>query len=116
MTDVILSASNLSVGFHGRKRRALLQGLTLTLSPDRLSCLIGRNGVGKSTLIRTLAGLQKPIAGTVSAAGEDLYRIPPENAPASSAPSFPAASMSETSKRFRSSSWDASPTRTGSGG
>ena len=78
MTDAILSASNLSVGFHGRKRRALLQGLTLTLSPDRLSCLIGRNGVGKSTLIRTLAGLQKPIAGTVSAAGEDLYRIPPE--------------------------------------
>ena len=46
MTDVILSASNLSVGFHGRKRRALLQGLTLTLSPERLSCLIGRNGVG----------------------------------------------------------------------
>lgn len=77
MNDVALNTNDLSVGYHGRKRTALLRGLNLNLRPRRLTCLIGQNGVGKSTLIRTLAGLQKPVGGGVSIHGADLERVPP---------------------------------------
>lgn len=77
MNDAALNTIDLSVGYHGRKRTALLRGLNLNLRPRRLTCLIGQNGVGKSTLIRTLAGLQKPIGGRVLIRGTDITAVPP---------------------------------------
>ena len=47
----------------------LLDNMSLTLHAGELVCLMGPNGVGKSTLMRTLAGLQRPLAGSVTLAG-----------------------------------------------
>ncbi len=58
----LLTARQLAVGPNGC---ALVQGLELELQPGRLVCLLGANGVGKSTLLRTLAGLQPPLAGEI---------------------------------------------------
>lgn len=67
MNDIILSAQNLSVGYHSDKSSiSLFENQSLTLKSGELVCFMGPNGVGKSTLIRTLAGLQKPIAGEVT--------------------------------------------------
>ena len=56
-----LHTVNLSLGYG----RVLFSGLNLTLPEKRLICLIGRNGAGKSTLLRTLAGMKKPMEGSV---------------------------------------------------
>ncbi|HZX56267.1 MAG TPA: ATP-binding cassette domain-containing protein, partial [Ilumatobacteraceae bacterium] len=48
--------------------RHLLVAVSLSLDPGHRVGLVGPNGVGKSTLLRVLAGLQRPDAGTVSLA------------------------------------------------
>lgn len=65
----MLVASDISVGRGGR---ALIEGLSFTLSAGELIILRGDNGVGKTTLLRTLAGLNDPMSGTVSAKDESL--------------------------------------------
>ena len=64
---------NLSIGYrlgHG-KRRLVAEGLSATLAAGSLTCLLGRNGTGKSTLLRTLAGFQPPLSGHVSFGPEE---------------------------------------------
>ena len=60
--QVLLSTKNLSVGY-GHK--VLLSNLNLELNSGELVCFMGPNGVGKSTLIKTLIGLQKPLQGEI---------------------------------------------------
>ncbi|NEX44841.1 heme ABC exporter ATP-binding protein CcmA [Pseudotabrizicola algicola] len=50
----------------------LLEGVSFALAPGRALILRGPNGVGKTTLLRTLAGLQPAVAGRVSAPPESL--------------------------------------------
>ena len=50
----------------------ILFGVNLTVEQGRISCLLGRNGVGKSTTIKTIMGILKPIAGKVIFMGEDI--------------------------------------------
>lgn len=69
----MLTTSSLSIGYH----HSLASGLNLQLRPAELVCLIGPNGVGKSTLLRTLAGMEPPLAGTVWLEGENLHQLPP---------------------------------------
>ena len=57
-----LQVSNLSVSRGGR---TLLEGVTFDVDTGHALILRGPNGLGKTTLLRTLAGLQKPEAGTV---------------------------------------------------
>lgn len=54
----------LTVGY-GRDH-SLLNNLALELRAGELVCFMGQNGIGKSTLIRTLAGLQKPLSGKIN--------------------------------------------------
>jgi branched-chain amino acid transport system ATP-binding protein len=50
----------------------VLRGVSLRLMPGETVGLMGRNGMGKTTLIRTVMGLVKPRTGTVSIAGRDM--------------------------------------------
>jgi len=61
-----MHTTNLVVGYSkDKKDHTLFDNLNLILKPGELVCFMGSNGIGKSTLIRTLAGLQKPLAGTI---------------------------------------------------
>ncbi|OYR41926.1 ABC transporter ATP-binding protein [Halorubrum sp. Ib24] len=50
----------------------ILQGLDLTVEDDEIVALVGRNGVGKTTTLRTALGLTPPRRGTVRFKGEDV--------------------------------------------
>jgi branched-chain amino acid transport system ATP-binding protein len=56
----------------GYKRSTVLQGVDLTVDSGRVLGLLGRNGVGKTTLIHTLMGLVTPSAGSVHVDGVDV--------------------------------------------
>lgn len=53
-------------------RRQLIGQLSLSVGPGELWCILGANGVGKSLLLHTLAGLRKIDSGTVSLSGRAL--------------------------------------------
>jgi len=54
----------------------ILRGVSLALAPGEALGLMGRNGMGKTTLIRTIMGLVRPRSGSVSVDGADVTRDP----------------------------------------
>ncbi|HTO48166.1 MAG TPA: urea ABC transporter ATP-binding subunit UrtE [Burkholderiales bacterium] len=55
----------------------ILRDVALTASAGKCTALLGRNGVGKTTLLKCIMGLLPATSGRVSFAGEDLGRLPP---------------------------------------
>jgi branched-chain amino acid transport system ATP-binding protein len=54
----------------------VLQGISLQVPPGSVVALLGRNGMGKTTLIRSVAGLTPPRTGKVIFKGEDVTPLP----------------------------------------
>jgi branched-chain amino acid transport system ATP-binding protein len=54
----------------------ILWGSTMSLEKGKLTCLVGGNGVGKTTLLRTIMGLLPPWSGTVNFEGKDVSKLP----------------------------------------
>lgn len=54
----------------------ILWGSTLTLQEGKLTCLVGGNGVGKTTLLRTVMGLIRPWKGSIWFEEKDVSRLP----------------------------------------
>lgn len=67
-----LRATSLTVGFGPPSQEAVLEDLTYALEPGRFDVLVGANGVGKSTLLRALAGLLPLRSGQVTLDGRPL--------------------------------------------
>ncbi len=76
-----LSATNLTIGYlpPRRDRIVVAAELNVDLKSGELVCLLGPNGVGKSTLMRTLAGMQKPLNGAVTIDDLDVHGMTPED-------------------------------------
>jgi urea transport system ATP-binding protein len=53
-----------------------LRGVSLTAVPGKVTCVLGRNGVGKSSLLRAIIGHQPIRAGRIDWQGEDVARLP----------------------------------------
>jgi branched-chain amino acid transport system ATP-binding protein len=64
----LLTISGLRSGYGGE---TVLQGVDLTIARGEIVAVVGRNGVGKSTLMRTLTGLLKPSGGAIQFQGRD---------------------------------------------
>lgn len=77
MSATVLATENLSIGYAPRRgpQRVIAADLNLALHAGEVVCLLGPNGVGKSTLLRTLVGMQPPLAGRVFLDGVDLSTL-----------------------------------------
>jgi iron complex transport system ATP-binding protein len=76
MKNNILTASNLSIGYTTKNSTiTIAENLNLNLGNGKLISLIGANGIGKSTLLRTIIGIQKPISGTVLLNGTNIHEL-----------------------------------------
>jgi ABC-type Mn2+/Zn2+ transport system ATPase subunit len=58
----IITLDNLAIGYDGQ---AVLSGISLAIARDSFTALLGANGTGKSTLLKTLLGLQPPVGGKI---------------------------------------------------
>jgi urea transport system ATP-binding protein len=54
-----------------------LRSVSLGAAIGRVTCLLGRNGVGKTSLLRAICGLQPIAAGSIALDGHDVSRLPP---------------------------------------
>ena len=75
MTDT-LGLDGLTVARGGRP---VLHGVTLEIPPGEVTALLGPNGAGKSTLVLAVAGVLKPLSGSVELAGRNLAGRRPES-------------------------------------
>jgi urea transport system ATP-binding protein len=56
----------------------ILRGVSVSAEPGRITCLLGRNGVGKTSLLRAIAGRQPVRAGTIQWNGQEITRLRPD--------------------------------------
>lgn len=73
-TEAMLQVNNLNV-YYGESH--ILRDVDLSVQPGEMVCLIGRNGVGKTTLLKTIMGLLSPRIGQVHYQGSCLTKRPP---------------------------------------
>ena len=71
-TNPVLSISGLTVRLGGS---AILHGVTFDVAPTGVTALLGRNGVGKTTTVRSVLGLH-PLGGMIRFAGRDISTLP----------------------------------------
>ena len=62
MNDPIITLDKLAIGYDSQP---VLSGISLTIARDSFTALLGANGTGKSTLLKTLLGLQPIVSGAI---------------------------------------------------
>ncbi len=73
MPDYSLEIENLSIGYRRKgEDRVVASGLSSPIMAGSLTCLLGANGIGKSTLLRTLAGFQPKLSGQIRLSGRGI--------------------------------------------
>jgi branched-chain amino acid transport system ATP-binding protein len=74
MTEALIEAQGLHTYYEASH---VLRGIDFAVTRGETVGLMGRNGMGKSTLLKTLMGLVKPRAGSIHIAGRDMTARPP---------------------------------------
>ncbi len=71
---IVLNCKNISIGYSTKKETKIIaSNINLSFESGKLISLIGANGIGKSTLLRTLTGIQKPISGEVFLNDKNIF-------------------------------------------
>jgi len=65
-TSLIVAVENVSIGYQTRKKRTVIaEGINVQLHRGTLVCLLGKNGIGKSTLLRSITNVQPMLSGDI---------------------------------------------------
>jgi iron complex transport system ATP-binding protein len=76
MNNKILHTKNLTIGYTSKKEiLTIASDISISLTKGKLITLIGGNGIGKSTLLRTITAIQKPISGEVFLNEKDIFSM-----------------------------------------
>ena len=70
--DLVVQTHTLTAGYG---ELPIVRGLDLTVGAGEVVALLGPNGAGKTTTLMTIAGVLKPLAGTVEVLGQDIARL-----------------------------------------
>lgn len=74
--SIVLQATDINIGYSNKKETTVVASqVTVSLEKGKLTALIGANGIGKSTLLRTLIGIQSPLSGKVFLKEKDIYSL-----------------------------------------
>ncbi|BDG32431.1 urea ABC transporter ATP-binding subunit UrtE [Parageobacillus thermoglucosidasius] len=71
----MLSVQNVAAGY---EQSMVLENVSINAQKGAVTAVLGRNGVGKTTLIKSIIGLIKPMAGKIEWEHEDITSLPPE--------------------------------------
>src|SRR6202050_659438 len=72
----MLEVAGMAVSYEGSR---ILRGVNLIVPDRSLVCLMGRNGVGKTTTLKSIIGLTKTDAGTIKFAGKEINGLPTDD-------------------------------------
>ena len=72
----MLEVAGMTVSYEGSR---ILRGVNLTVPDRSLVCLMGRNGVGKTTTLKSIIGLTRTDAGTIKFGGKEMAGLPADN-------------------------------------
>lgn len=74
--SAIVECKNIVFSYNpGGEKQEILRKISLKISQGKLLALLGPNGVGKSTLLNCLCGLNKPQAGEILLGGQDIFKL-----------------------------------------
>ena len=75
--NIVLKAENINIGYMkgGKVQKLVHENISFELNKGEIISLIGPNGVGKSTLLRSISGTQNIIKGKISLNGNDIHKI-----------------------------------------
>lgn len=76
MSEPVLELMDLEAGYGHAE--PVLRGLSLSVRPGEVMCLVGPNGAGKSTVLRVASGLLRPRAGRIRLNGADVTGLSPQ--------------------------------------
>jgi len=76
VADAVLALEGLTAGYD---QAAVIRGVDLTVAAGEVVALLGANGAGKTTILRAVSGLVKPMAGRIVFDGADLARTSPSS-------------------------------------
>lgn len=71
----MLKVANLTLHYGGSQ---ILNGITMQAQQGQVTCLIGTNGVGKTSLLKAISGTHPRSGGTLELDGESVGRVPPQ--------------------------------------
>jgi ABC-type branched-subunit amino acid transport system ATPase component len=75
MSEPVLRAEGVTAGYGGPP---IIEDVSVTVYPKKITAIVGPNGAGKSTLLKALAGVLKVSGGEVAVLGKKTTNIPPE--------------------------------------
>ncbi len=76
MSDIVLDIAGLSVAYG---QVSVVNELTLQVRRGRIATIVGSNGAGKTTVMKTVVGLLAPVAGTIRFEGSDIAGLPSDD-------------------------------------
>ncbi|MDY7394221.1 ABC transporter ATP-binding protein [Aureibaculum sp. 2210JD6-5] len=75
-SNIVLKTNNLKIGYQHKKQTfCVADNINITLSKGQFVCLLGKNGIGKSTLLRTLTKVQSGLGGNILIDNKSLETI-----------------------------------------
>src|SRR5690554_7879343 len=74
--NTILQGREVAIGYpKGKMTNWVAEGISFTLKAGQMTCLLGPNGVGKSTLIKAILGHKLPMKGEILYQGEPIKKL-----------------------------------------